>query len=258
MSCEEFKDGKVYQVDPTGEREPQVATIGEEGGRWESFAYDIRDKNNPSFFVTEDAQQGALQRYIPENPDWSQPWDMLHGNGTVDYLMLIPNATNDGGMFVWTPIKDDAMKNAAMYYPESEGIDVNGRELFFVCKTIKILFVLDLDAGTYYSHTTDHGLFDGQPDQVKTLLSPGKDLLYFTEDGGKTPGIHARDVMGRYHTVLESPEYQDETTGLGFSPNGQFMYVAFQRTGLLFAVWRKDGFSFHAAHLDIKYHSNYT
>ena len=86
-----------------------------------------------------------------------------------------------------------------------------------------------------------------------------KDLLYFTEDGGKTPGIHARDVMGRYHTVLESPEYNDETTGLGFSPYGQFMYVAFQRTGLLFAVWRKDGFSFHAAHLDIKYHSsNYT
>lgn len=257
VSCEEYKDGQIYQVDPSGEREPQVMTMGSNGGQWESFAFDIRNKQNPSFFVTEDARQGAMLRFIPDSPDWSKPWEMLHGNGTIDYLMLVPNATNDGGMFTWTTDEREAKINAAKYYPFSEGIDVSGNTLFFVCKNIKMLFVLDLDVGSYYRQTTTHGLFDGQPDQVKTLITPTKELLYFTEEAGENPGIHGRDSLGNYFTVAESHSYQDETTGLAFSPDGMFMYVAYQGTGILFAMWRKDNLPFNAAHLDIKYHSSF-
>ena len=53
VSCEEIEfDGLVYQVDPFGEREPQVMKLGSHGGRWESFAYDDRDLEKPRFFVT--------------------------------------------------------------------------------------------------------------------------------------------------------------------------------------------------------------
>jgi len=55
VSCEEVEfDGKIYQVDPLGVREPQEMTLGSAGGRWESFAYDVRDKDVPRFFATED------------------------------------------------------------------------------------------------------------------------------------------------------------------------------------------------------------
>ncbi len=54
VSCEEIEfDGQIYQVDPTGERRAEKMTIGSPGGRWESFAYDIRDKSKPRFFATE-------------------------------------------------------------------------------------------------------------------------------------------------------------------------------------------------------------
>ena len=55
VSCEEVEfDGKIYQVDPLGERQPQEMTLGSAGGRWESFAYDVRNKDVPRFFATED------------------------------------------------------------------------------------------------------------------------------------------------------------------------------------------------------------
>jgi hypothetical protein len=60
--------------------------------------------------------------------------------------------------------------------------------------------------------------------------------------------------LGRFYTILESPNYKDETSGLSFSPDGRFLIVAYQENGFLFQVWRNDGHPFHAAHLDVKYH----
>jgi hypothetical protein len=259
VSCEEVEStGQIYQVDPTGQREPQLMTLGSEGGRWESFSYDVRDRNQPRFFATEDHSKGTIRRFTPSGViDWDhRPWDMLHGSGITDFLMIAPNATNNGGAFVWTDNKNSAKSNAKEFYPQTEGIDVYGSQLFFVCKRIKQLFVLNLDDGTYYNQTTVNGLFDGKPDQMQRLLGDSRDLLYFTEEGGVDAGIHARDHLGRYYTVFESPMYNDETTGLAFSPDGRFMYAAYQNTGVLYAIWRNDGFPFHASHLDVKYHHN--
>jgi hypothetical protein len=255
-SCEEVEfDGQIYQVDPTGERKPEIMTLGMEGGRWESFAFDIRDRSRPLFFATEDHSKGTVRRYTPDDaPDWNEPWGMLHGPGKTDFLIIFPNATKDGGLFEWTDDKEAAKNNARSYYPMTEGIDVYGSQLFFVCKKIKQVFVLDLDEGTYYNHTTLNGLFDGKPDQMQRVLGDSKDLLYFTEEGGVDSGVHARDHLGRFYTVFESPVYNDETTGLSFSPDGLFMYAAYQNTGSLFTIWRTDGLPFHAAYLDVKYH----
>jgi 6-phosphogluconolactonase (cycloisomerase 2 family) len=80
-------------------------------------------------------------------------------------------------------------------------------------------------------------------------------LLYFTEEGGGNAGVHARDHLGRFYTILESPVYKDETAGLSFSPDGRFVYVAYQGNSLLFTIWRRDGLGFHEAQLDIKFHA---
>jgi hypothetical protein len=55
---------------------------------------------------------------------------------------------------------------------------------YFVCKKVKQLFELDLDAGTYTRQSTTSGLFDGGPDQLQRILLGGKqDYLFFTEEG---------------------------------------------------------------------------
>lgn len=255
VSCEEVEfTGQIYQVDPTGKRNPEVMTLGRDGGRWESFTFDIRDLNTPHFFATEDHSKGALRRFTPDSPNWDDPWSILHGSGTTDFLMIFPNETMEGGTYIWTNDKEAAKSNAKQYYPMTEGIDVYQGTMIFVCKQIHMMFVLDLDSNTYYNHTTTNGLFDGKPDQMQRVLNDSRDLLYFTEEGGVDAGVHARDHLGRFYTVFESPVHPDETTGLSFSPDGRFMYTAYQTSGLLYTIWRKDGLPFHASHLDVKYH----
>jgi len=61
ISCEERGGGEIFQVSPTGNGTRYPITLGEEGGAWESFAYDVRDLSQPRFFVTEDAERGALR-----------------------------------------------------------------------------------------------------------------------------------------------------------------------------------------------------
>jgi hypothetical protein len=59
VTCEEVEfTGQIYQVHPTRQREAQLMTLGSEGGRWESFAYDDRDCNQPRFFCYRRSQHG--------------------------------------------------------------------------------------------------------------------------------------------------------------------------------------------------------
>jgi hypothetical protein len=54
-------------------------SMGSEGGvcRWESFAYNVRDKGTPRFFVTEDHHKGTLRRFTPKMVNWSKTWQMV-------------------------------------------------------------------------------------------------------------------------------------------------------------------------------------
>jgi len=257
VSCEEVEFyGQIYQVDPTGNRPSEVVTLGNEGGRWESFAYDIRNRNKPRFFATEDHNKGCTRRFTPNVTHWGgDEWKMLHEEGVVDYLYVYPNDERTGGTFEWIKNVKVAKQNAKRYYPQSEGIDIQDGIMYIVCKKIQQLFVFDLDAKTFHNVSTVSGLFDGDPDQMQRIIGKGSGLLYFTEEGGKDAGIHARDQLGRFYTILESPKYKDETTGLSFSPDGRRLYVAYQENGLLFEVTREDGYPFNAKSLDVKYHN---
>lgn len=255
VSCEEVLDvGQLYQVDPTGQRPPERMTMAMEGGIWESFAFDDRNKETPRFFVTEDHHKGCLRRFTPQVTNWTDPWQMLHNPGKTEYLLLYPDATNNGGSFGWTDDFHVARENAFVLAQHPEGIDVYEGQLYFVCKYIKMLFALNLDDFTYYNHTTLNGLFDGSPDQMQRILGDSRDLLYFTEEQGTGAGVHARDHVGQFYTVFESPDNVGETTGLAFSPDGRFLYTAYQDAGVLYAVWRIDGMPFQGKQLDIRYH----
>ena len=63
ISGEEKRQGRIFQVDPTGERLGEPITMGNvHTGRFESFAYDIRNMDVPRFFMTKDDLNGELRR----------------------------------------------------------------------------------------------------------------------------------------------------------------------------------------------------
>ncbi|EEC49612.1 predicted protein [Phaeodactylum tricornutum CCAP 1055/1] len=255
VSCEEHPSGLNWQVDPTGVREARPITLGMDGGLFETFAYDVRDRNEPHFFVTEDHFEGALRRFTPDSANWSDPWNILYGPGETEFLTLTPDSSGTAGQYGWTKNHETGKANAALHFQNAEGMDVYENELYFISKRFKSLFMLDLDTGTYTNQTTRHGLFDGGPDQLQRIVGDENELLYFTEDGGRDAGIHARNVKGQYFTILESPVYIDETSGLDFSPDATRMYVAYQKSGLLFEIRREDGLPFHGKTLNVKYHA---
>lgn len=264
VSCEEqrrTRDGQIYEVDPFGEFTHETRLGGSGGGSFESFAYDVRDRDRPRFYVTEDHELGALRRFTPDRPDWDNPSSMLRRSGTMEYLVLSIGRCSwepcekgePRGTYEWSTSKREGERSARRFFPGSEGIDVSGGEMFFISKQERRMIALDLDGNSWRSTSTENGRFDGKPDQIKRLAGD-RDLLFMTEDGGEDAGVFSRDREGRMFTILESPLYEEETTGLAFSPDGMHMYMAYQKNGLVFDVWRRDGLPFDARVASLKYH----
>ena len=96
-------DGKVWEVDPFGIRDPVQIPLGSQGGAWEAFAHDTRDPTKLHAFLTEDTEDGALQRMTIENPDYGNPEGILTAGGSVEYLILEPLSffEQTSGTFRW-------------------------------------------------------------------------------------------------------------------------------------------------------------
>lgn len=242
VSCEESGRGHCWQVDPTEKRRPAKTKLVEPaGGNFEAMAYDMRNPNCPKFYVTEDHARGALRRF---SPPCGGPlnWNLLHGAGTIDYLEFLP-----GRKFRWTRSLEAGRVSANRNYQFVEGISYDGGVLSFVAKKSKKLFRLDLATNRYTVETTNRnrlngGSFQSGPDN----LLQHDNMLYFTEDGGLTPGVYMTDGTS-YYTIFEGFSdlfHGDETTGLAFSPDGTKMYVCLQEIGYLFQIERVDGHPF--------------
>jgi hypothetical protein len=248
ISCEETKGGRVWQVDPTGERRPGIITLGKDGGNFEAYAHTA---DGQFHFVTEDDERGALRRFRPDSlADLvTDPWNLLYGAGKTDFLVLNP----DAGTFKWTLDESSARDNAEKFYPGSEGMAIRGCMLYFVSKHLTTLYALNLQKMVYTAQSTIHGDFDAEPDGIQTVGDENS-LLLFTEDNSTISGVYGRDSKNKYYTILETLLYaNDETTGLAFSPDHRHLYFALQRHGLFFDVTREDGLPFEAETLPVRY-----
>jgi len=258
VTCEEPLDssGKVYEVDPFGVRPPVLLPLGSQGGAWEAFAHDTRNNtdNHLYAFLTEDSDDGALHRMTIENPDYDNPHSILKQGGAVEYLVLEPLSffERTSGTFRWTSDEKEGRDNAVLYYPNTEGMEMDDDGILcFVSKELDGFFHLDLDAGTY---TFAKVGFAGQPDQSTTVhQDDGSKMVYFTEEAhpvlgilGQQVGVWVLDEDGKYTSIIFGEDYSSETTGIQFSPNGMHMYFAYQESGVLFDVQRADGLSFFA------------
>ncbi len=246
ISCEEWKRGQCWQVSadpisPNYLKAQKTMMGGRSGGRFESFATDNRIEESPVFFVTEDSKYGAMRRFQAN----STGWHSLHGDGDLSYLRII-----DDENFEWTKNLTAARESAYAHYQNSEGISFFNGKLYFTAKSTQKLFVLDLESFSYQLETTGFnfdgkGSFNAMPDQV---IKGTKRFLYFTESGGKTPGVYARDLhTGKYMTIFEASEKEyldDETVGIAFSPDRSKMYAGYQESGVLIELRRIDNLPF--------------
>lgn len=252
-------DGRVWEIDPFGKEAARITALGGGGGgdgnnNYRSFAHYVRNRNRPRFYVAENEADGALRRFTPDEPDWSDPSRTLRGAGTTRYLILEPSLPrNDTGTYRWTKILGAARRSAEDHYPFAGGVDVVENKLFLVSESRREMFVLDLDGNAYERTSTRGGLFDGRPDAVRSVL-PGEgggedEILYFAEEGA---GVRGRDADGRFFDILEARDFRDDATSVDFGPDMSRLYVSYRRNGLLFEVTRDDGEAFRGLALSIK------
>lgn len=263
LTCEEKTGGYVHEVDPWGIKPERIVPLMG-SGRLESAAYYRPTQGTPTFYVTEDLEDGALRRFTPDglavaNANMRNEFsDLLHSNatGTATLEFLKLNAqTSNSGTFSWTQDLSAAREDARQYYSFSEGIDIARGVIYVTAKKPKKLLILDIERGTWKLTSTESGAFDKQPDQVRFILGDNaqEDVLFFCEDGGENSGVHGRDSQGNFYNVLNG-KYDTETSGLAFSPDNTRMYVSYQENpGLVFEVKRRDGYPFAGTRLDIKY-----
>jgi len=239
VSCEEFSDGQCWQIDPYSGQAKETK-LGGSGGRYESVAVDNRNPENPVFFTTEDDEEGALRRFVAQGSGW----DALHSGGEHSFLNIRSDNT-----FEWTDDLDVGRKSASKYFPNTEGIQVHEGKVYFMAKKIHRLLILDLETNTYETERTGkkfygEGSFGDQPDQ--NMFGPTRKYIYFTEDGGKNPGVYARyGTDETYFTMFQGNlDEEDETTGIALSPDNTRFYAAIQGIGYVYEFKREDGLPF--------------
>ena len=250
VSCEEFRGGQCWQVDPNPSSEyhytPMVTQLGGPlGGRYESVAVDDSYPDKPVFFVTEDKSDGELRRFEAAH---GNGWDALHDEGHTTYLQMFRNGT-----FTWTDSERIGERSAERHYPGLEGIQYLDGKLYFMAKTNHHLFILDLKEMTYKVEETGlkfygEGAFADQPDQ--NIFGPSRRWMYLTEDGGRTPGVYARQCCESetYYTIFQGTSdgrhRGDETVGIALSPDHLRFYAGLQDAGLILEFTRDDGMPF--------------
>ena len=248
VSCEEYGLGQCHQIDPNPNSEhfdkPQVTLLGaREGGRYESVAVDNRKPDKPVFFVTEDHEYGAMRRFVANG----QGWDALHQDGDTTFLYI-----KDDNTFEWTTNQVDAMVSAKKYYTKSEGVSFYEGKLYFMAKAERKMLILDLDQMTYETEISGKkfyggGEFTSQPDQI--MVGPSRKFLFFTEDGGDSPGVYVRfsgdEMYSAMFQGIPGVIYSDdETVGIALSPDNLRFYAGFQDAGVILEFTRDDGLPF--------------
>lgn len=273
LTSEESGDGQVIEVDPNTGNWCQTPLAPPEGGNYESNAF----YKNPAdgkyhFYTTDDAGSNyRLTRFITQRdasaldgetskPRLCDPTDKYNRNkmedGRIDWLHLKSN-----GEYYWDTERNPNV-GGDVAYPNAEGIDVKGNQLYFVTKGQKSLYIVDLDSNTWTETRTlqdDNSYFS--PDQIARITGSNspEDILYFVEDGSGSQDVHARgldpsDGEYKFYTIIQGYS-STETTGLSFSPDNKYMYFAHQSNSEIWQIWREDGCEFgNGSYIDVLYH----
>lgn len=253
---EEIEGGQIWQVSPDGRHElTEMGSLG----FYETIAfYYDNARNKFHAYATRDTGEAVLTRYTANDDGMEcyrqkkdkDRWCAL-SNGEVDYLVL--SGDESFGTFSWTNDFEYARTRTSMY-ENSEGIAIANGNLYFVSKTKKRLFTLDLQKETYTYESTQYKGFNDEPDQI-VFLNDNEDILYLCEEGGFNAGLFGRKKStGWYFAIAKGVSTWDgeEVSGVSWSPDSKHLYFAYLESGVLYDCTRDDGLGFDDSY-DIVY-----
>ncbi len=223
LSCEEYDGGRVWECDPTGEREARVwPALG-------TFAHEAVavDPDGGRLYLTEDRPDGRFYRFTPtEYPGL--------GDGVLEVAAVDPDEAT-----TWLPVPDSsgastptrAQVPASTAFNGGEGIWFDSGVVYFTTKgdnQVRSLTVADDRVEVVY----DAALLPDAPlrgvDNV--TVSPSGDL-YVCEDGDdmELALISREREVTPFLQVLG--QEGSELTGAAFDPSGRRLYFSSQRGG---------------------------
>jgi uncharacterized protein len=240
LSCEEMPDGRVWDCDPTGERE---AVPIDAMGRFNHEAVAF-DPERGHWYLTEDQPDGRLYRYTPTDPE---------GPDGLDGGLLEVAVVAGDGLVTWEPVPDPAgpagsqgdtrlQVGASMPFLGGEGIwhDPTADRMLFTTKLDNKVWSLDL------ADETLEVLYDAA--QIADPPLTGVDNIVVAPSGE----VFVAEDLADMEVVLLSPEGdvspflrmtdpQDagEVTGPCFTPDGTRMLVAsygYNNPGRIFEI----------------------
>lgn len=233
LSCEEFNRGQVWECDPTGKTEAQVhPALG-------TFAHEAVavDPEAEQLFLTEDAPQGRLYRFTPDDYP------------SLESGLLEAAAVRSDNSVEWIEVPDpewldrdgpptgEQVEDEATLFAGGEGIWHHDGSIFFTTKTDNRVHRIDVAENRYelIYEVGDLGSEAELRGVDNITVDPATGDLYVAEDdddlqivlissaGVVAPFCQVPGDLGLFKA--------SEITGPCFSPDGTRLYFSSQRGG---------------------------
>ncbi|MFT5357836.1 MAG: hypothetical protein ACI9KE_005073 [Polyangiales bacterium] len=227
LSCEEVTRGQVYECDPWGE---QPAALRSALGTFRHEAIAV-DPVRGHLYLTEDASDGALYRFVPDGlTEYGFPEIR---RGRLECAVVGP-----GGSVAWTEVPDPQfLRRVPTRYQVPESFAFNGGEgiyhhdglVHFSTKGDNRVWTYDIGASSV-SILYD-GLAYAEPPILGVdaiVVSCCGDVLVAEDQGNMQVAAVLPD--GRITPLLQVVgQDSSEVTGIAFDPSGTRLYFSSQR-----------------------------
>ena len=256
LSCEEFEvptssgatysGGRVFECDPVA----RTATVRPALGAFPHEMAGVDDARH-QIYLSEDKPDGLFYRYTAPNGVWGS------GSALEGGVLEAMSVAADGAV-TWLPVPNPATPVAplrtsvpgATPFDGGEGVAVDGDRVYLTTKNDDRVWVHDIAAQTmavlYDAAEFPSPVLDGV-DNI--IVSKARDL-YVAEDGGNMEiNIITTDLVVAPVLRLTGPEQGfdngtpiptvSEVSGIGFSPDGDRLYLASSRAfgfGVIYEV----------------------
>jgi len=225
LSCEEVRDGLVYECDPRGR---DAARVRPALGRFNHEAVAV-DRKRRHLYLTEDEFDGGLYRFTPNS------WRRLDG-GVLEIARLVA-----GGFVEWHTVPDPLPDLARGATPTRRQVPASARFRGgegIVSDDHKIYFTTKFDNRVWASDPADQQLsvvYHAQQDPARQLTgvdnitaTPTGELLV-AEDGGNMELVVLSKAGVAQPLLRVEGQPFSELTGPAFDPSGERLYFSSQR-----------------------------
>ncbi|MDT8281703.1 MAG: DUF839 domain-containing protein [Gammaproteobacteria bacterium] len=230
LSCEEVKDGRVWECYPDGKRK---AVVRPALGVFNHEAVAV-DEKNFQLYLTEDKPDGCLYRFTA---------DRLNNEGFPDLSagileVAVGSARKEGVLTLdWAKPGDPQALSQPTRYQVADAMTFNGGE-GIVYNNERIIFTSKGDDRVWSYHPASQKLeilYDAEDSHTPILtgvdnvtVSQSGDI-YVAEDGGDLQ-IVVIDTHGELYPIVQLVAHDEsEITGVAFSPDGKRLYFSSQR-----------------------------